>query len=87
MIYESIRSKGGLVLVPSDALKQMNLGTVLGTKAYFDRSGRGESAGEASGPGDRTSGAGAEAGPAADPGNPNAGDTPASGDNPGPGGS
>ncbi|MFP4484937.1 MAG: slipin family protein [Spirochaetaceae bacterium] len=37
MIYESIRSKGGLVLVPSDALKQMNLGTVLGAKAYVDR--------------------------------------------------
>jgi regulator of protease activity HflC (stomatin/prohibitin superfamily) len=36
MIYESIRTKGGLVLVPSEALKGMNLGTVLGTKAYHD---------------------------------------------------
>ena len=34
MIYESIRNKGGLVLVPSDALRSMNLGTVLGAKAY-----------------------------------------------------
>lgn len=34
MIYESIRNKGGLVLVPSDALRTMNLGTVLGAKAY-----------------------------------------------------
>ena len=47
MIYESIRSKGGLVLVPSDALKQMNLGTVLGTKAYFDRTGGGQGDGAA----------------------------------------
>ena len=37
MIYESIRNKGGLVLVPSDALQGMNLGTVLGAKAYSDR--------------------------------------------------
>ncbi len=36
MIYESIRNKGGLVLVPSDALQGMNLGTVLGAKAYAD---------------------------------------------------
>lgn len=34
MVYEGIRTKGGLVLVPSDALKGMNLGTVLGAKAY-----------------------------------------------------
>lgn len=34
MIYEGVRSKGGLVLVPSDALKGMNLGTVLGASAY-----------------------------------------------------
>lgn len=37
MIYESIRNKGGLVLVPSDALQGMNLGTVLGAKAHHDR--------------------------------------------------
>jgi regulator of protease activity HflC (stomatin/prohibitin superfamily) len=34
MIYEGIRAKGGLVMVPSDALKGMNLGTVLGAGAY-----------------------------------------------------
>ena len=37
MVYESIRNKGGLVLLPSSALESMNLGTVLGTKAYVDR--------------------------------------------------
>jgi regulator of protease activity HflC (stomatin/prohibitin superfamily) len=39
MIYESIRHKGGLVLVPSDALRSMNLGTVLGAKAFHDSGG------------------------------------------------
>jgi regulator of protease activity HflC (stomatin/prohibitin superfamily) len=39
MIYESIRNKGGLVLVPSDALQGMNLGTVMGAKVYADRQG------------------------------------------------
>lgn len=34
MIYESIRNKGGMVLVPASALETMNLGTVLGTTAY-----------------------------------------------------
>ena len=34
MVYEGIRTKGGLVLVPSDALKGMNLGTVMGARAY-----------------------------------------------------
>ena len=34
MIYESMRNKGGLVLVPSSALGSMNIGTVLGTGAY-----------------------------------------------------
>ncbi len=37
MIYEGIRQKGGLVLVPSDALRSMNLGTVLAAKAQHDR--------------------------------------------------
>ncbi len=37
MIYEGIRQKGGLVLVPSDALRSMNLGTVLAAKAHHDR--------------------------------------------------
>jgi SPFH domain/Band 7 family protein len=37
MIYEGIRNKGGLVLVPASALETMNLGTVLGAKAYSDR--------------------------------------------------
>ena len=37
MIYEGIRTKGGLVLVPSDALRTMNLGTVLGAKAFHER--------------------------------------------------
>lgn len=37
MIYESMRNKGGLVLVPATALESMNLGTVLGAKAYQDR--------------------------------------------------
>ncbi len=39
MIYESIRSKGGMVLVPSSALETMNLGTVLGATAYAKREG------------------------------------------------
>ena len=34
MIYESMRNKGGLVLVPASALESMNLGTVLGASAY-----------------------------------------------------
>ena len=34
MIYESMRNKGGMVLVPASALETMNLGTVLGTTAY-----------------------------------------------------
>ena len=34
MVYESIRNKGGMVLVPSSALDSMNLGTVLGATAY-----------------------------------------------------
>ena len=37
MIYESIRNKGGLVLVPASALETMNLGTVLGTSAYHKK--------------------------------------------------
>ena len=36
MIYEGIRNKGGLILVPASALENMNLGTVLGAKAYGD---------------------------------------------------
>jgi len=36
MIYEGIRNKGGLVLVPASALENMNLGTVLGAKVYSD---------------------------------------------------
>ena len=38
MVYESIRNKGGMVLVPSSALESMNLGTVLGATAYAKRS-------------------------------------------------
>ena len=34
MIYESMRNKGGMVLVPASALETMNLGTVLGASAY-----------------------------------------------------
>ena len=34
MVYESMRNKGGLVLVPSSALESMNVGTVLGASAY-----------------------------------------------------
>lgn len=34
MIYESIRTKGGLVLLPADALQTMNMGSVLGLKGY-----------------------------------------------------
>jgi hypothetical protein len=34
MIYESMRNKGGLVLVPASALETMNIGTVLGVSAY-----------------------------------------------------
>ncbi|TFH05935.1 MAG: slipin family protein [Spirochaetales bacterium] len=41
MVYESIRNKGGLVLMPSSALESMNLGTVLGTKAYVGQTGIG----------------------------------------------
>ena len=36
MIYESMRNKGGLVLVPASALQSMNLGTVLAASAYTD---------------------------------------------------
>lgn len=36
MIYESMRTKGGLVLLPTDALQGLNIGTVLGAKAYQD---------------------------------------------------
>ena len=38
MVYESMRNKGGLVLVPSSALASMNLGTVLGASAYAKKS-------------------------------------------------
>ncbi len=34
MIYESMRNKGGLVLVPSSALETMNLGPVFGAASY-----------------------------------------------------
>ena len=44
MIYESIRNKGGLVLLPSDALQTMNLGTVLGAKAFHDKMSSGDKA-------------------------------------------
>ena len=37
MIYESMRNRGGLVLVPSAALEGMNLGAVLGAKAYHEQ--------------------------------------------------
>jgi hypothetical protein len=33
-----MRNKGGLVIIPSAALETMNLGTVLGAKAYQDQS-------------------------------------------------
>jgi regulator of protease activity HflC (stomatin/prohibitin superfamily) len=36
MVYDGIRNKGGLVLVPSSALEAMNLGTVMGAKVYSD---------------------------------------------------
>jgi len=36
MIYEGLRNKGGLILVPASALENMNLGTVLGAKVYSD---------------------------------------------------
>jgi regulator of protease activity HflC (stomatin/prohibitin superfamily) len=49
MIYESIRNKGGLILVPSSALEGMNLGTILGAKAYM---GHGLSSDESPGHGD-----------------------------------
>ncbi len=39
MIYEGIRSKGGLIMVPSSALESMNLGTVLGAGAFAEHSG------------------------------------------------
>lgn len=39
MIYDGIKNKGGLVLVPASALANMNLGTVLGAKAYTETSG------------------------------------------------
>ena len=40
MIYESMRNKGGLVLVPSSALESMNIGTVLGASAYGKQIGQ-----------------------------------------------
>ena len=46
MVYESMRNKGGLVLVPSDALQGMNLGAVLGLKAYRERGATPPTAGE-----------------------------------------
>jgi regulator of protease activity HflC (stomatin/prohibitin superfamily) len=49
MIYESIRNKGGLVLLPSDALETMNLGSVLGVKAYHDRGDAGATVGRETG--------------------------------------
>jgi regulator of protease activity HflC (stomatin/prohibitin superfamily) len=52
MIYEGIRNKGGLVLVPASALESMNLGTVLGAKAYTQYSGKRESQAPESGPGE-----------------------------------
>jgi regulator of protease activity HflC (stomatin/prohibitin superfamily) len=56
MIYESIRNKGGLVLLPSDALRTMNLGTVLGARAYHEQateapSGGADARGDAEVPG------------------------------------
>jgi len=45
MIYDGLKNKGGLVLVPSSALEGMNLGTVMGAKAYGESlSGRSTSA-------------------------------------------
>jgi len=41
MVYESIRKKGGLVLLPASVLESMNLGTVLGTAAYQKERRRG----------------------------------------------
>jgi len=60
MIYESIRTKGGLVMVPSEALKQMNLGTVLGSKVYYDRTQSAEQDGGDDG--EPTSGSGEDTG-------------------------
>jgi len=37
MIYESMRNKGGTILVPSSALDAMNVGTMLGTTAFARR--------------------------------------------------
>jgi len=45
MVYESIRQKGALVLVPSSALESMNLGTVMATAA-LERSSAARGAGE-----------------------------------------
>ena len=39
MVYESIKEKGGLVLTPSAALENMNLGSVLGAAAYGEAAG------------------------------------------------
>jgi regulator of protease activity HflC (stomatin/prohibitin superfamily) len=39
MVYESMRNKGGLVLVPASSLESMNLGTVLGTATYGAQQG------------------------------------------------
>ncbi|OQX29621.1 MAG: hypothetical protein B0D92_02760 [Spirochaeta sp. LUC14_002_19_P3] len=39
MIYESMRSKGGLILTPASALETMNLGAVLGAAAYGEKTG------------------------------------------------
>ena len=48
MIYESMRNKGGLVLVPASALESMNLGTVLGTKVYADKQAASDASGTTS---------------------------------------
>ena len=41
MVYESMRNKGGLVMVPSSALDSMNVGTVLGASAFHKQTTRG----------------------------------------------
>lgn len=37
MIYEGIRKHGGLVMIPTEALQSMNIGTVLGSVAYAQK--------------------------------------------------
>ena len=41
MVYEGLRQKGAMILVPSSALESMNLGTVMGERRPAETHGPG----------------------------------------------